>query len=67
MQTIELPDGGILLYDDAFLPSDVAARYFVELRESASWEQMPGVFGSHDEVWKLGTIAGTRRQGDCSW
>jgi len=45
MQTIELADGGILLYDDAFLPPDLADRYFAELRDHAAWEQKPGVFG----------------------
>jgi alkylated DNA repair dioxygenase AlkB len=44
-QTIELTDGGILLYDDAFLPPEIADRYFAELRDHASWEQKPGVFG----------------------
>ena len=45
MDTIELTDGGILLYDDAFLPPDVAHRYFVELRDNSAWQQKPGVFG----------------------
>jgi alkylated DNA repair dioxygenase AlkB len=45
MQTIELTDGGILLYDEAFLPSDIADRYFAELRDTSAWEQKPGVFG----------------------
>ncbi len=45
METIELTDGGILLYDDAFLPPDLADRYFVELRDHCAWEQKPGVFG----------------------
>jgi len=45
MQTIELADGGLLLYDDAFLPPDLAQQYFVDLRDYAAWEQMPGVFG----------------------
>jgi alkylated DNA repair dioxygenase AlkB len=44
MQTIELADGGILLYDEAFLPPDLADRYFTELRERSAWEQKPGVF-----------------------
>ena len=34
MDTIELADGGILLYHDAFLPPDLADRYFVELRDT---------------------------------
>lgn len=45
METIELTDGGILLYDDAFLPPDLADRYFVELRETAPWEQKKAAFG----------------------
>jgi alkylated DNA repair dioxygenase AlkB len=45
MQTIELRDGGVLLYDEAFLPSELADRYFAELRDGCSWEQKSGVFG----------------------
>lgn len=45
LQTIELTDGGILLYDEAFLPSELADRYFVGLRDNCIWEQKPGVFG----------------------
>jgi len=45
MQTLELTDGGLLLYDEAFLPPDLADRYFVELRDTVAWEQKPGVFG----------------------
>lgn len=45
MDTIELTDGGILLYDDAFLPPDVADRYFAELRDKSAWEQKPAAFG----------------------
>jgi alkylated DNA repair dioxygenase AlkB len=45
MDTIELTDGGILLYEEAFLPLDIADRYFIELRDTAPWEQKPGVFG----------------------
>ncbi len=33
MQTINLTDGGILLYEEAFLPADLADRYFAELRD----------------------------------
>jgi hypothetical protein len=40
-----LADGGLLLNDQAFLPPDLADRYFVELRDHCSWEQKPGVFG----------------------
>jgi hypothetical protein len=45
METIKLADGGILLYREGFLPTDLANRYFVELRDAAAWEQKPGVFG----------------------
>ena len=45
MDTIELTDGGILLYDDSFLPRDTADRYFVELRDHSAWEQKPASFG----------------------
>lgn len=45
MQTIELTDGGILLFDECFLPSDLADRYFAELRNNCEWEQKPGIFG----------------------
>jgi alkylated DNA repair dioxygenase AlkB len=46
METIRLADGGILLYDEAFLPPDVAQRYFIELRDTARWEQQKGAFGN---------------------
>ena len=45
MNTIELRDGGILLYDAAFLHANLADRYFVELRDQCVWEQKPGIFG----------------------
>lgn len=45
MQTLELTDGGILLYEEAFLPADLADRYFMDLRDHCAWEQKPGVFG----------------------
>ena len=45
MQNIELADGGILLYDEAFLPADLADRYFAELRDTAPWEQKKAAFG----------------------
>jgi len=35
----------LVLYDDAFLPPDVADRYFVDLRNHCQWEQKPGIFG----------------------
>jgi hypothetical protein len=46
MLTIELQDGGILLYDAAFLRAEHANRYFNELREQCAWEQKPRVFGN---------------------
>jgi alkylated DNA repair dioxygenase AlkB len=45
MQTFQLEDGGILLYDDAFLPADLADLYFIDLRDQCDWEQKPGIFG----------------------
>ena len=45
MQTIHLADGGILLYEDAFLPPDLADRCFTQVRDECAWEQKPGVFG----------------------
>lgn len=45
MQTIELTDGGFLSYEQAFLPANLADRYFTELRDTTAWEQKPGVFG----------------------
>ena len=45
LETIELADGGLLLYDRAFLPPELADRYLVELRDHCAWVQMPGVFG----------------------
>ena len=45
MDTVELADGGILLYHDAFLPPDLADRYFVELRDTSAWEQKKATFG----------------------
>jgi alkylated DNA repair dioxygenase AlkB len=45
MDTIELADGGILLYHDAFLPPDLADCYFVELRDTSAWEQKKATFG----------------------
>jgi hypothetical protein len=45
METIELKDGGILLFHAAFLSPDLADRYFAELRDQSAWEQKPGIFG----------------------
>ena len=44
-KTIELKDGGLLLYDEAFLTPDLADRYFEDLRDHCQWEQKPGIFG----------------------
>jgi len=45
MDKIELRDGGILLYDETFLPPILADDYFTELLEQCQWEQMPAIFG----------------------
>ena len=45
MQTINLTDGGFLLYNEAFLPSGLADQYFAELQDTCAWEQRPGIFG----------------------
>lgn len=45
MEAIELADGGLLLFDPAFLPAGLADRYFLELRDATPWEQKAGVFG----------------------
>ncbi len=45
METFELRDGGILLYDNHFLASEIADHYFSVLREQCAWEQKPGIFG----------------------
>ncbi len=45
MKIIELRDGGILLYDDAFLPASLADRYLARFRDQCVWEQKPGIFG----------------------
>ncbi|HWB14206.1 MAG TPA: alpha-ketoglutarate-dependent dioxygenase AlkB [Pirellulales bacterium] len=44
-QTTELTDGGIILFQDGFIPPDVADRYFAELRDTAPWEQKKAPFG----------------------
>lgn len=45
METIQLTDGGIILFEPEFLPPDVAQRYFVELRDHTAWDQKPASFG----------------------
>ena len=45
MHTVELVDGGRLLYDESFLSPEVSDRYFAELRDSTIWEQKPAIFG----------------------
>lgn len=45
LQNIELTDGGVLLYGEYFLPSELADRYFVTIRDNCVWEQKPGIFG----------------------
>ena len=45
LQTIELSDGGSLLFDPAFLPVELADCYFTQLRDESPWEQKPAAFG----------------------
>jgi alkylated DNA repair dioxygenase AlkB len=45
MKNFELQDGGTLLYDEAFLATEVADRYFAALRDQCAWEHKPGIFG----------------------
>lgn len=45
MKTIELTDGGLILYVEDFLPTDLADRCFADLRDHYPWEQKPGIFG----------------------
>ncbi len=45
MHTVQLRDGGILVYADNFLPEELADRYFMEVRDECVWEQKPGIFG----------------------
>jgi len=44
-ERIELRDGGLLLYDDAFLTPGHDDHYFENLRYHCRWEQKPGIFG----------------------
>jgi len=45
MHTVELADGGQLLYDESFLSPEGSDRYFSELRDHINWEQKPALFG----------------------
>jgi len=45
METLDLADGGIIRYDEAFLATDLADRYFAELRDTIHWEQKKAAFG----------------------
>ena len=45
MDRIEIADGGLILLDETFLPSQLADRYFEELRDQCVWEHKPGIFG----------------------
>jgi alkylated DNA repair dioxygenase AlkB len=45
MQQVELLNGGILLFEEAFLPKEVADRYLQDLLCHCAWEQKPGIFG----------------------
>ena len=45
MKRIELLDGGVLLYEESFLPKQLADRYLDTLLNKCAWEQKPGIFG----------------------
>jgi alkylated DNA repair dioxygenase AlkB len=45
MKSLDLADGGLLLYDEAFLPRELADRYFLDLRDHCAWDQKPALFG----------------------
>ncbi len=45
MESTLLTDSGLLLYEPAFLPPELADRYFVELQDHCHWEQKPAIFG----------------------
>ncbi len=45
MDRMKLKDGGLITFDDSFLSSDLADRYFFDLRDHCQWEQKPGIFG----------------------
>ena len=45
MHTFELIDGGLLVYDEDFLPDAMAHEYFDALRDECQWEPMAATFG----------------------
>ena len=45
MNSINLKDGGLLLYEESFLHPDDADRFFAELRDHCQWTQKPALFG----------------------
>jgi alkylated DNA repair dioxygenase AlkB len=45
MVTIELADGGLLLYAEGFLPPELADEAFATLLDTVAWEQKPALFG----------------------
>ena len=45
METIALEDGGLVYYQEGFLKTEQADRYFHDIREGCCWEQKPGLFG----------------------
>jgi hypothetical protein len=55
MNTIQLADGGLLLYDEARLPPDLADRYFAELQDTVPWEQKNAAFGRMQPRFSLPT------------
>ena len=56
METIELADGGILHYDEAFLALDQADRYFAELRDTSAWDQKKARSGTCSHGSRLPTV-----------
>ena len=45
LQTIQLADGGLLLFEANFFSQELADRYFAAIRDECCWEQKPGIFG----------------------
>ena len=41
METVDLTDGGLLFYDEAFLPAELADRYFIDLRDHCAGNRSP--------------------------
>jgi alkylated DNA repair dioxygenase AlkB len=45
MKQFDLRDGGLMLYEQAFLTKDIADKYLADLLCQCVWEQKPGIFG----------------------